>query len=110
MNIQTKYNLYERVFFVKSDKVGVGKIEICTGRIERIFCQALRDRNKQDMIDIYYSVSSEGKNEVTNEIREDVLFKSDKEIMMFFKDNIRVFLDEERYRQKQAVEDDDLPF
>lgn len=108
MNILTKHSLGETVYFFYSESEGIGRVEIQSGKVIEIQTRTIRD-NGVDTTYVAYKVSVGRTN---CDIEEDYLFKRDRDVYAFFKENIREYFDNKRAEElrKKKDEDDDLPF
>lgn len=106
MQVNTKYNTGDLLFYFNKIGEDIGNIEIAYGIVEYIDISAYREADTQ----IIYCLKV--KNEKIFRIKERYLFKDDSACMKFFKENIKSLLGnkEEFLKELNTSLDDDLPF
>jgi hypothetical protein len=111
MNIQTKYNPGDYLFFIKNGKK---KGDVSIRPVQVLSITAFHSNGQND--EITYKVkeiyTGFGTSNEEHDIEEDFLYQNEGEILAFFKGNIRSFLNKNKEfngRVKEP-EKDDLPF
>jgi len=106
MNIKTKFNLKDIVYYIESDVNERGKLKIKLVQIDSIHIE------KENQITYYVSDMSSRSSQT--KINEMYLFKNEIDIKLFFEKNMRptgISKIEEAYKNySPCVEEDDLPF
>jgi len=118
MNVETKYNIHDSVLFLKDNGNSTGDVAV-KGGIVRSFTINCEDTS---IIKIVYGVimdpdRMDGDGEWV-EIYEHHLFKDEKDVMKFFRKNMKIQLEDVETKRKRLEEagkpcgdfDDDLPF
>jgi len=109
MNIETKFDMHEDVFFLKA-KSKVGDFEVIQANVQEI--NITIDEEVGRSVKITYRVvdveeaSFYDRKEDMYEIEEENLFSNEQDIIKLFRENIRAIL----RRKKEREEVDDLPF
>lgn len=115
MNIQTKFDIGQKIYFLREDPGDVGSINVHTGLVDNINIQIFNSTGNPD-IHISYSVNEidtwGGVSTNNYSIQECNVFGKELQILNFFKKNIRTYLDAEYAEKKSKLNeiDDDLPF
>ena len=111
MNIQTKYDSGDTVFFIKAGKKK-GDVSIRMAQVIGFSAVHHNGHNIEITYNIKEIYTGFGSSNEEHQIDEDFLYQNEGEILAFFKGNIRAFLNKNKEfngRVKEP-EKDDLPF
>ena len=101
MNIVSKYNIDEVVFFIKASSSSVGDFKFCSGIIESIYFKKTKQKYK-----IIYEIR-ERNSSTAHSINEDLLFKNANDISKFFTENPRSFLNKDKVNNSFIEKDEE---
>lgn len=111
MNIQTKYNPGDYLFFLRAGKkkgdISIRPVQVLT--ITFVHVNGQNDEITYKVKEIYTGFGSSNEE---HDIDEDFLYQNEGEILAFFKGNIRSFLNKHQEFNGRIKEpkEDDLPF